>query len=227
MIRILLTVTLAAWFDCTPTGPAEPETFDDKFYRALIFNAEERPDKLYTNRSRVLDDPGALNVYVETDRWPEYWPEGHPNPASRAERLAWMESQIPSMVLQLTGQEWTGRFEHGPLWHPDNLEELNGWTTVKVRDWPDESCHASGSVGQVRNYIWLDININPEEGEHHCLIRAFAHEFAHNLGLYHADGTINLKIDDDGTVTFSPKVVYHSRLAYLVGRGAAYPGPVD
>ncbi|MYB36792.1 MAG: hypothetical protein F4Y26_05240 [Gammaproteobacteria bacterium] len=231
------TIVLAMLFDCIPTGPTgnrpeEPE-FDDRYWRELVYNDHDRPGSSETGRSKVWADPTTINVYVETGpgdspnpRNRGNWPEGLPDQIAREIWMPWMEEQTPRIIEQLTGQEWQGRFEHGP-WDPDKSRQ-EGWITIQVYDRPDESCHAFGTVGPPRGIVWLDVNIEPGPGQSHCNLRPFAHEMTHALGFWHARGSFEITIAGTetapGDITYNDRIQYHARLAYDAGPDRPYCG---
>ena len=209
-------------------GLTEDPRFDDKFWRELVYGEFDYPGNSEIALSSVLPNPETVNVYVVTDRWPF----GLPDQIAREIWIPWMLDQMDSVVSQLTGEVWIGGFTTGP---ERDAPTEPGWITVLVRDDPDESCNAYARIGSTRGKIWLDININPADGQVHCSLRGFAHEMAHAFGFYHAvgdkpgqAGTIPLDIAGDlsnpGDITYDPKVQYHAQLAYRIGRDRPYCG---
>lgn len=217
--------------DLVDEAPEIPdERFNDGFWREFVYNDFDRPGRSETALSRVLPDPATMNVYVVTD----HWPAGLPDEVAREIWIPWMREQTPRIVEQLTGQTWRGRFEVGPERDVTRVSQ-DRWITIRVEDEADLSCHAFGTVGQTAGGIWIDINVDPDDGQPHCNIRPFAHEMAHVFGFYHACGvwpgtcgTVPLRIAGDesnpGDITYSPTVQYHAQLAYQIGRDRPYCG---
>ena len=214
-----------------PPRPVLPmdARFDDQYYRELVYDDYARPGRSDEALSRVWPDPAAVNVYVETD----HWPDGLPRPIAREIWIPWMREQTPRIIEQLTGRIWHGRFEAGPA--APEIKGQPGWITVKVYDAADQSCYAAATVGPPASTIWIDINLKPAAGEVHCNIRPFAHEMGHALGFWHACGpepgacgTLALSIgsdqDNPGDIEFSENLKYHATLAYQAGPDRPYCG---
>lgn len=182
-------------------------------------------------RSLVFENPETVNIWVETDGWPD----GLPDEIAREIWMPWMQIQTQYIIRQLTGRRWRGGFNFGPKANrptaPDGSLDPDGWIIVQVRDTEAGGCGdwalkvgAEGDKGRIH----LEININPPEGRSHCNLRGFAHEMAHVLGFWHVGGTIPLDIGgtetDPGDIEYNPAMQYHARLAYEIGRGRPYCG---
>lgn len=129
---------------------------------------------------------------------------------------------VPRLAEQITGQRYTGRIESGP-----EDRETAGWITVEFVAPAAAPKELRGSCG------WAHYGTDPGRirivQESRCLgsyfPRIFAHELGHAFGLHHvSDPRAAMFVRDIQTPVFTPPEQYHARLAYEVGRGAAYCG---
>ncbi len=195
----------------TSTWPVKPvdRRFDDAFWLQLVYN--DQPSFRYP-ASRVLVDPGRLNVYVDVSRWPAALPQ--------AEWLPWIKRQWSGWIRSMTGETWTGSFESGTdydyfnppagvigiLWAEDRSAVCGA---SPVGDWPD------------RGYIRLFLNRS------NCsyMRSTLQHELGHVLGFSHVrEPWTVMNGDYPYDTALSPREQYHMRLAYEVGRGRPYCG---
>ena len=130
----------------------EDPRFDDKYWRELLYNDYASPGSFEDTHqfriTKVLSDPSNLNIYVVT----EDWPLGLPNKISREIWLPWMKEQTPSIIMQLTGKSWKGRFDEGPA-----LDKEGNWVVITVKDDPRYKCRAEASVGESPGIMLIDI----------------------------------------------------------------------
>ena len=201
----------AAW----PVRAVDPR-FDDAFWRALVYNQYEAPNTYYT-RSRVMVDPGRLNVYVDVSEWPAALPQ--------SEWLPWIERQWGGWIRQMTGQTWTGRLESGParslmgggspgwivIQWDGQLGSRAACGTAPVGNWPD------------RGYITL------RRGAWGCswssyMTETLPHELVHVLGFSHVSDPLAVMHAPAARPPFTAREQYHMQLAYEVGRDRPYCG---
>ena len=205
----------------TSTWPVKPvdQRFDDAFWRELVYNESSRGTLQYS-RSRVMVDPGRLNVYVDVSQWPAELPQ--------AEWLPWIERQWPGWIRTMTGQTWTGRLESGPARSVAGGGAA-GWIVIRwegqlatgglacggapVGEWPD------------RGYIALQRARSGCGSWSRYMTTTLPHELGHALGFSHVTEPWAVMNGRTGNAPpFSAREQYHMQLAYEVGRGRAYCG---
>ena len=196
----------AAW----PVRPVDPR-FDDAFWSELVYGGTDY------SRSRVLVDPGRLNVYVDVSSWPDALPQG--------EWLPWIERQWSGWIRTMTGEPWTGRLESGPernlmgggspgwivIQWKGQLAAVSACGTAPIGNWPDRG--------------YLTLRFHP-----HCrpwsryMTNALPHELGHVLGFSHvSDPRAVMHLQSSGSM-FTAREQFHMQLAYEVGRDRPYCG---
>ena len=196
-----------------PVRPVDPR-FNDAFWREFVYEghpADDRGEPIIS--SRVLPSPATVSFYLRTEPWPAKLPRDVWIPRIR--------DQLGSMVSQLTGTPWRGRFETGP----ERANRTN-WITIRFRE--SDGCHAYAEVGRLRGHIGIGYT-------QACFsLDSFPYTLAHELG--HAFGFLH--VSDINAVmwtgyengeysrrsTFTPIEQYHARLAYEAGRNQPYCG---
>ena len=201
------TTTTSTW----PTRPVDPR-FDDAFWRQLVYGVDD-----YT-RSRVMVDPGRLNVYVDVSEWPAALPQ--------AEWLPWIERQWGGWIRSMTGQTWTGRLESGPARSLAGGGSP-GWIVI---EW-DGQLAGGGACGTAPVGNWTDRGyITLRRRSWGCswtsyMTSTLPHELGHVLGFSHvSDPLAVMHATNPNGPPFTPREQYHMQLAYEVGRDRPYCG---
>ena len=199
--------TTTSW----PTRPVDPR-FDDALWRELVYGGTD-----YT-RSRVMVDPGRLNVYVDVLEWPAE--------LQQAEWLPWIERQWSGWIRAMTGQPWTGRLESGP---ERNLMGGGspGWIVIR---WKGQLAggRACGTapIGdwQDRGYVTLRFHAGCRPWSTY-MTNTLPHELGHVLGFSHvSDPLAVMHASSSSPSSFTPREQYHMQRAYEVGRDRPYCG---
>ena len=212
-LRVLLValpaVFLAACGDTrNPTAPtsATQVSFDDRFWRELIYNEWERgPRGLgLLPESRIVSV--QRNYSIEAEGMPE-----------RVVRS--IQESIPVLWEQLTGEPFAGEIIIGRRFPVPAWTTINNDRIVSTQ----RLCGAAGiPTEDGPNSITLDL-AEPVCADN--FLGVFAHEFGHDLGLHHVgDATALMASDGRVKTAFTEKEKYHAQLAYRVGPGMPYCG---
>ena len=208
-VTITRPTTTTTW----PTRPVDPR-FDDAFWRELVYRGTDY------SRSRVMVDPGRLNVYADVSSWPDALPQG--------EWLPWIERQWSGWIRAMTGQPWTGRLESGPARDtPSTRNPPPGSITIH---WEGQLAGASACgtapIGNWPDRGYITLRFHP-----HCrpwsryMTSALPHELGHVLGFSHvSDPRAVMHVSSSSSSSFTAREQYHMQLAYEVGRDRPYCG---
>ena len=120
-----------------------------------------------------------------------------------------MRQAIPEAIESLTGRQYTGQ-----VIEVSEDIMVPGWITIVAATLGAEVCGRAG-IGWIAGRIELDLGSTCD------FVPLVRHEIGHAMGFFHVDGTGNLMYLRQGIERrdFAPRERYHSRVAYLLGRG--------
>ena len=201
----------------TPSPLFLDPRFDRDFWQQLAFNTHDCPTDLVCaggpldkRRLRVLRH--IPSFYIETH-------DDSGTPTFSGSEIAAMRRIIPPAVEALTGMPYTGEIREGA--RPTRGSIREGWVRVGQDPHLDRACGV-GSVGEPAGVIKMPAP-GAREGWEDCRFEPnFAHEIGHVMGFWHVSEPTDLMHKYGGGDWFSPREVFHARLAYEIGRGHPY-----
>lgn len=204
----------------TPSPLFLDPRFDRDFWQQLAFNTHECPTDL---GGIVLCGGGPLDKRrLRVLRYiPSFYIETHDDsgtPTFSGSEIAAMRRIIPPAVEALTGMPYTGEIREGARPTPGSIRE--GWVRFRQVPHLNDYC-AAASLGNPAGLIEM-IPSGAVEG---CRFEpSVAHEIGHAMGFWHvSERTDLMHLYGGATVDwFSPREVFHARLAYEIGRGQPY-----